>query len=280
MWIVPDVNAVPWTSRTEVLKNEAIALEAFQGPNILLRPWIKPFQIGDQLMAARAERETIMKDPMISEGVKNIESTFKRKYFMVIGINTAFSSRKRRDSVRATWMPQESHVLINYMTYMRGRKLNNGFGLLQFNIRCILDKAIEAEEKGVKYHEPEYWKFGEVGNNISDMLLDNLIIAMLHLRNVLHKYANEDVSLGAWFIGLDVEHVDDRRLCCGTPRLNGKLKLVISVLLHSTGSAVGFAGVRMCSIAYHRKQKRCPLLLLLRYSSTEADPSTAASPIL
>lgn len=37
------------------------------------------------------------------------------------------------------------------------------------------------------------------------------------LRDVLHKYANEDVSLGSWFIGLDVDQVDDRRLCCGTP---------------------------------------------------------------
>lgn len=36
-------------------------------------------------------------------------------------------------------------------------------------------------------------------------------------RHVLHKYANEDVSLGSWFIGLDVQHIDDRRLCCGTP---------------------------------------------------------------
>ena len=36
-------------------------------------------------------------------------------------------------------------------------------------------------------------------------------------RRLLHKYANEDVSLGAWLIGLDVEHIDDRRLCCGTP---------------------------------------------------------------
>jgi len=33
----------------------------------------------------------------------------------------------------------------------------------------------------------------------------------------LHKYANEDVSLGAWFIGLEVEHIDDRSMCCGTP---------------------------------------------------------------
>jgi len=40
---------------------------------------------------------------------------------------------------------------------------------------------------------------------------------MFCLRDVLHKYANEDVSLGSWFIGLDAEHIDDRRLCCGTP---------------------------------------------------------------
>lgn len=30
----------------------------------------------------------------------------RKKAFMVIGINTAFSSRKRRDSVRETWMPR------------------------------------------------------------------------------------------------------------------------------------------------------------------------------
>lgn len=36
-------------------------------------------------------------------------------------------------------------------------------------------------------------------------------------RPILHKYANEDVSLGAWFIGLEVEHIDERNMCCGTP---------------------------------------------------------------
>lgn len=50
------------------------------------------------------------------------------------------------------------------------------------------------------------------------MVILNLLNAIFNfLRHVLHKYANEDVSLGAWFIGLDVEHIDDRRLCCGTP---------------------------------------------------------------
>ena len=33
----------------------------------------------------------------------------------------------------------------------------------------------------------------------------------------MHKYTNEDVSFGSWLIGLDVEHVDERSLCCGTP---------------------------------------------------------------
>ncbi|KAL8210306.1 hypothetical protein R6Q57_007038 [Mikania cordata] len=68
--------------------------------------------------------------------------TRRKKTFVIIGINTAFSSRRRRDSVRETWMP-------------RGK--------------------------------------------------------------ILHKYANEDVSLGSWFIGLDVEHIDDPNMCCGTP---------------------------------------------------------------
>ncbi|THF94481.1 hypothetical protein TEA_009489 [Camellia sinensis var. sinensis] len=29
--------------------------------------------------------------------------------------------------------------------------------------------------------------------------------------------ANEDMSLGSWFIGLEVEHIGDRNMCCGTP---------------------------------------------------------------
>lgn len=53
-----------------------------------------------KLVAARAERESLSGKFSMSEEAK------KRKYFMVIGINTAFSSRKRRDSVRSTWMPQ------------------------------------------------------------------------------------------------------------------------------------------------------------------------------
>ncbi|XP_027916158.1 probable beta-1,3-galactosyltransferase 3 isoform X2 [Vigna unguiculata] len=227
------------------------------------------------------------------------ESSTRKKYFMVIGINTAFSSRKRRDSVRTTWMPranerqkleEEKGIIIRFVI---GHSSTSG---------GILDKAIEAEErlhadflrlnhvegylelsaktktyfstavalwdaefyikvdddvhvnlatlaltlsmhrmkprvyvgcmksgpvlaqKGVKYHEPEYWKFGEVGNKYFRHATGQLYAISQDLatyisinQDVLHRYANEDVSLGSWFIGLDVEHVDDRRMCCGTP---------------------------------------------------------------
>ncbi|KAB2029674.1 hypothetical protein ERO13_D05G173700v2 [Gossypium hirsutum] len=311
-WMVPDAKGIPWTSRTGgkqfvdydpniVLKNEGNNSGDISGSQhsiLTMDKAISDLEI--KLMASRAERETIQKDPMMSEGVKNIESTLKRKYFMVIGINTAFSSHKRRDSVRATWMPQaekrkkleeETGIIIRFVI---GHSSTSG---------GILDKAIEAEEKvhgdflrlqqhvegylelsaktktyfatavslwdaefyvkvdddihvnlatlgvtlarhskkprvyigcmksgpvlarkGVKYHEPEYWKFGEVGNKYFRHATGQLYAISKDLatyifinQNVLHKYANEDVSLGAWFIGLDVEHVDDRRLCCGTP---------------------------------------------------------------
>lgn len=53
-------------------------------------------------------------------------------------------------------------------------------------------------------------------------------------RHILHKYANEDVSLGSWFIGLDVEHIDDRSLCCGTPpgKMLADMYLIFFVSLH------------------------------------------------
>jgi len=63
-----------------------------------------------ELAAARAAQKSIRSGSPLSQDPKKNESSGKRKYLMVIGINTAFSSRKRRDSVRATWMPQGSYI--------------------------------------------------------------------------------------------------------------------------------------------------------------------------
>ncbi|KAL0659837.1 hypothetical protein Bca4012_080422 [Brassica carinata] len=251
-----------------------------------------------ELAAARAAQESIVNGSPVSDEFKLPETATKRKYLMVVGINTAFNSRKRRDSVRATWMPpgeerkklEEEKGIV--MRFVIGHSATPG---------GILDRAIQAEEskhgdflrldhvegylelsaktksyfttafalwdadfyvkvdddvhvniatlgaelaryrmkprvyigcmksgpvlaqKGVRYHEPEYWKFGEEGNRYFRHATGQLYAVSRELasyisinKNVLHKYVNEDVSLGSWFLGLDVEHVDDRRLCCGT----------------------------------------------------------------
>ncbi|GMI63757.1 hypothetical protein like AT1G05170 [Hibiscus trionum] len=251
-----------------------------------------------ELAATRAAQESIVNGSPISGGLKIPETSGKRRYLMVVGINTAFSSIKRRDSVRATWMPQgeerkkleEKKGII--MRFVIGHSATSG---------GLLDRVIEAEDrkhgdflrlehvegylelsaktktyfatasvlwdadfyvkvdddvhvniatlgatlarhrtkprvyigcmksglvlahKGVRYHEPEYWKFGEEGNKYFRHATGQLYAISKDLasyisinQHVLHKYANEDVSLGSWFIGLDVEHVDDRSLCCGT----------------------------------------------------------------
>ncbi|KAF6168163.1 hypothetical protein GIB67_011548 [Kingdonia uniflora] len=252
-----------------------------------------------ELSAARAAQESILNGSPISEDLKVTESPKKRRYLMVIGVNTAFSSRKRRDSVRATWMPQgekrkrleeEKGIVARFVIghsatsggildrAVKAEDLKHGDilrldhveGYLELSaktkiyfatavslwdadfyikvdddvhvniatlgttlarhrskprvyIGCMKSGPVLAQ-KGVRYHEPEYWKFGEEGNKYFRHATGQLYAISKDLatyvsinQHMLHKYANEDVSLGAWFIGLDVEHIDDRRLCCGTP---------------------------------------------------------------
>ncbi|XP_039169898.1 probable beta-1,3-galactosyltransferase 2 [Eucalyptus grandis] len=230
---------------------------------------------------------------------KSANSPKAKKYFMVIGINTAFGTRRRRDSVRETWMPRgEKRKKLEkekgiVMRFVIGHSMKPGgaldqsldeeeklYGdLLRLNhveaylelsaktkayfatavslwdaefyikvdddvhvnlatlgmilsghrfkprvyVGCMKSGPVLAR-KGVRYHEPEFWKFGDMGNNYFRHATGQLYAISKDLasyistnHDVLHKYANEDVSLGSWIIGLDVEHVDDRRLCCGTP---------------------------------------------------------------
>ncbi|KAH9315372.1 hypothetical protein KI387_023999, partial [Taxus chinensis] len=239
--------------------------------------------------------KTISSLEMESGGVHEHES----KAFVVIGINTAFSSRKRRDSVRETWMPQgsklkqleeEKGIVIRFVighSAKRGGVLDRGIDAedAEYNdflrlehvegyhelssktkiyfstalakwdahfyvkvdddvhvnplmlastlaqhrskprvyIGCMKSGPV-LSQKGVKYHEPEFWKFGEEGNNyfrhatgqIYAISRDLATYISINL-GILHRYANEDVALGSWLIGLDVQHVDERSFCCATP---------------------------------------------------------------
>lgn len=252
-----------------------------------------------ELAAARSSQSNNINVSPVLENPSGDIMEPRQKAFVVIGINTAFSSRKRRDSVRETWMPQgekrkqlerDKGIIIRFVI---GHSTTAG---------GILDRAIESEDaqhsdflrlehvegyhelsaktkiyfttalakwdadfyvkvdddvhvnlgmlsstlarhrsksrvyigcmksgpvlsqKGVKYQEPEYWKFGEEGNKYFRHATGQIYAISKDLATyisinlpILHKFANEDVSLGAWLIGLEVQHVDDRSMCCGTP---------------------------------------------------------------
>ncbi|KAJ1286475.1 hypothetical protein BS78_03G354800 [Paspalum vaginatum] len=222
-----------------------------------------------------------------------------QKAFVVIGINTAFSSRKRRDSLRDTWVPrgdklrkleQEKGIVVRFVIGRAGtaggaldRALDaeeaetrdflrldhvEGYHELSSKTRIYFTTAVATwdadfyvkvdddvhlnlgmltsrlakhrtrprvyvgcmksgpvlSQKGAKYHEPEYWKFGDEGNKYFRHATGQIyaiskdLAAYISINQpILHRFANEDVSLGAWLIGLEVEHVDDRSMCCATP---------------------------------------------------------------
>ncbi|KAL8142731.1 hypothetical protein V2J09_015763 [Rumex salicifolius] len=321
LWSAPESTSFTITTATEAERLKLVSegcepkslinKDVKRDPNQLIRNVINPDQsvqildkkildLERELASAKAAHDSLVGvSPMSSDSTDTVQLPSKRRYLMVVGVNTAFSSRKRRDSVRATWMPQGE----------KRKKLEEEKGIvMRFVIGHssiaggVLDKAIDAEnnrhgdilrldhvegylelsaktktyfstvvslwdadfyvkvdddihvniatlgetlirhrkkprvyigcmksgpvlaQKGVRYHEPEHWKFGEAGNKYFRhatgqlyAISNDLATYISSNKHVLHKYANEDVSLGAWFIGLDVQHIDDRRMCCGTP---------------------------------------------------------------
>ncbi|KAJ4850180.1 Beta-1,6-galactosyltransferase galt31a [Turnera subulata] len=263
-----------------------------------------------QLAAARsAKADSGEGSPEVTKsGSENLE---RQKVFFVMGIMTAFSSRKRRDSIRENWLPKgeelkkletEKGIVIRFVVghsaspggvldrtidaedeqHKDFLRLNHIEGYHELSsktqiyfsmavakwdadfyikvdddvhinlgmvgstlarhrskpriyIGCMKSGPVLAQ-KGVKYHEPEYWKFGEEGNKYFRHATGQIYAISKDLatyisvnRHILHRYANEDVSLGSWFIGLDVEHIDDRSLCCGTPP--GKMDICLIIIL-------------------------------------------------
>ncbi|XAR62628.1 Galactosylxylosylprotein 3-beta-galactosyltransferase [Bertholletia excelsa] len=251
-----------------------------------------------ELAATRSSRE-MKSEESNAKSTASHEGLPRKKAFIVIGINTAFSSRKRRDSVRQTWMPQgekllqleqEKGIIVRFMighsatsNSILDRAIDSedaqhkdflrlehveGYHELSAKTKTFFSTAVAKwdadfyvkvdddvhvnlgmlastlarhrskprvyigcmksgpvlSQKNVKYHEPEYWKFGEEGNKYFRHATGQIYAISKDLATyisinqpLLHKFANEDVSLGAWFIGLEVEHIDDRNMCCGTP---------------------------------------------------------------
>lgn len=81
-------------------------------------------------------------------------------------------------------------------------------------------------DRRYKWFEPEHWRFGDAATTEGAINYPRHASGQVYglaapvaryigrSAPVLHRFANEDVTLGAWLLGLNVKHVDERRLCC------------------------------------------------------------------
>ncbi|KAJ6797419.1 Uncharacterized protein M6B38_217135 [Iris pallida] len=77
-------------------------------------------------------------------------------------------------------------------------------------------------ELGHKWYEPDWWKFGDGKSYFRHasgeiFVISRAIAQFISInRAILRTYAHDDVTVGSWFIGLDVKHVHEGKLCCSS----------------------------------------------------------------
>ncbi|KAH9615882.1 hypothetical protein KSS87_017968 [Heliosperma pusillum] len=82
-------------------------------------------------------------------------------------------------------------------------------------------------EPGHKWYEPDWWKFGDSKSYFRHASGEIFVISQALAqfisinRSILRTYAHDDISAGSWFIGLDVKHIDETKLCCSSSWSSG-----------------------------------------------------------
>ncbi|KAI3458057.1 hypothetical protein Pfo_014720 [Paulownia fortunei] len=77
-------------------------------------------------------------------------------------------------------------------------------------------------ERGQKWYEPDWWKFGDGKTYFRHASGEMFVISQALAkfisinRSILRAYAHDDISVGSWFIGVDLKHVDERKFCCSS----------------------------------------------------------------
>ncbi|KAM6588726.1 hypothetical protein CsatA_011331 [Cannabis sativa] len=77
-------------------------------------------------------------------------------------------------------------------------------------------------EPANKWYEPDWWKFGDA-NSYFRHASGEIYAISRHLaqyvsinRSILRTYACDAVSVGSWFLGLDIDHIDEQKMCCSS----------------------------------------------------------------
>ncbi|PSS04421.1 Hydroxyproline O-galactosyltransferase [Actinidia chinensis var. chinensis] len=86
-------------------------------------------------------------------------------------------------------------------------------------IGCMKSGEVFSEQSQ-KWYEPDWWKFGDRKTYFRHASGEMFVISQALAKFIsinksnLRTYAHDDISVGSWFIGLDVKHVDERTFCC------------------------------------------------------------------
>ncbi|XP_057951113.1 hydroxyproline O-galactosyltransferase HPGT1 [Malania oleifera] len=73
-----------------------------------------------------------------------------------------------------------------------------------------------------KWYEADWQKFGDGKSYFLHASGEIFVISQALAkfvsvnRSILRTYAHDDVSVGSWFLGLNVEHVDEGKFCCSS----------------------------------------------------------------
>lgn len=123
-----------------------------------------------------------------------------------------------------TW-DADFYVKVNDDVYVNidglGAILSSNLDKSHVYIGCMKSGEVFSEP-GHKWYEPDWWKFGD-GKSYFRHASGEVVVVSQALarfvsinRSILRTYAHDDISVGSWFIGLDVEHINEAKFCCSS----------------------------------------------------------------
>ncbi|KAJ6851003.1 uncharacterized protein M6B38_262675 [Iris pallida] len=123
-----------------------------------------------------------------------------------------------------TW-DAEFYVKVNDDVYINidglGAVLSTYWDKPRAYIGCMKSGEVFSE-LGHKWYEPDWWKFGDGKSYFRHASGETVVVSRALAqfisinRAILRTYAHDDITVGSWFIGLDVEHVHEGKLCCSS----------------------------------------------------------------
>ncbi|XP_076890465.1 hydroxyproline O-galactosyltransferase HPGT1-like [Bidens hawaiensis] len=117
------------------------------------------------------------------------------------------------------------YVKVNDDIYLNiealGAILSNHVNTPRAYIGCMKSGGVFSKPSD-RWYEPEWWKFGDKKSYFRHasgeiFVVSRALAQFISInKSILRAYAHDDVSVGSWFIGLDVKHIDEGKFCCSS----------------------------------------------------------------